>query len=167
MNTTAAFTRYRFDMGIGTDYEWSTTSPVSYSKETTNVRYKSGIVDYSAKVDFDYTPNSNHDIKFGANYTFHTFRPGVLVANSKTIEDSSTERNDTTVGDKNVSAHETMMYAEDNISINRVFKINAGLHYSSFIVQKQFYNSLQPRLGARILLNDKLSLKAGYAYMSQ
>src|ERR1035437_9248054 len=167
MNTTAAFTRYRFDMGIGTDYESSTTSPATYSKETTNVRYKSGIVDYSAKVDFDYTPNSNHDIKFGANYTFHTFRPGVLVANSKTIEDNSTERNDTTVGDKNVSAHETMIYAEDNISISRVFKINAGLHYSSFIVQKQFYNSLQPRLGARVLLNDKLSLKAGYAYMSQ
>jgi hypothetical protein len=167
MNTTAAVTRYRFDMGIGTDYESSTTSPATYSKETTSVRYKSGIVDYSAKVDFDYTPNSNHDIKFGANYTFHTFRPGVLVAKSKTIEDSSTERNDTTVGDKNVSAHETMLYAEDNISINRVFKLNAGLHYSSFIVQKQFYNSLQPRLGARILLNDKLSLKAGYAYMSQ
>ena len=36
-----------------------------------------------------------------------------------------------------------------------------------FFVQGKFYNSLQPRLGVRLLVNDKLSFKAGYAAMSQ
>jgi hypothetical protein len=74
---------------------------------------------------------------------------------------------DTTIGNQNVTANETLAYIEDNISLGPVVKLNAGLHYSNFFVQNQFYQSLQPRLGLRVLLNDNLSLKAGYATMSQ
>lgn len=167
MNTTAAVTRYRFNLGIGMESEIKQNNPPIYSKESTNIGYKSGINDYSAKVDFDYSPNTNHDIKFGANYTFHTFRPGVVVAQSKSTDNDFTEKMDTTIGDKNVFSHENTIYFEDNITLTNTLKLNAGLHYSNFIVQGQFYNSLQPRLGARFLLSDKLSIKAGYAYMSQ
>jgi len=59
------------------------------------------------------------------------------------------------------------MYFEDNITINYFLKANVGLHYSAFMVENQFYNSLQPRLGLRLLINDKLSFKAGFAAMSQ
>lgn len=167
MNTTAAYTRYRFNMDIGTTETQKTIAPPSTSTQTIDLGYRSGIEDYSAKVDFDYTPNPNHDIKFGANYTYHTFRPGVAVAESKLKNDTSTQQMDTIIGDKNIFSHETALYFEDNITINHFIKANAGLHYSTFIVQGQFYNSLQPRLGIRLLVNDKLSFKAGYAAMSQ
>jgi len=163
MNTTASYTRYRFFLTIGTETENIETSPPKSSIEATTLGYRSGIEDYSGKVDFDYAPNSNHDIKFGANYTYHTFRPGVTVAQSA----SESITMNTTIGDKNVYSHESMAYFEDNINLNYYLKLNAGLHYSNFYVQNQFYQSLQPRLGLRVLLNDKLSLKAGYAYMSQ
>ena len=167
MNTTAAFTRYRFYMGVGTETKTVVNDPPSSSSESLSLGYKSGIEDFSGKVDFDWAPNHNHDVKFGANYTFHTFRPGVTVAQLKSTGDSSTQPMDTTIGDRDISSHESIVYFEDNISIGSIVKLNVGLHYSNFYVQNEFYQSLQPRLGLRVLLNDNLSLKAGYATMSQ
>jgi uncharacterized protein YerC len=169
VNSTVTYSRYRFYMGIGTESETISRNPVSTTSESISMGYKSGIEDYSAKMDFDWSPNPNHDVKFGANYTNHTFRPGVTVFQSKPKGDSIQQLIDTTItiGNQNVYSHETMAYFEDNISINSVIKANIGLHYSNFLVQDEFYQSLQPRLGLRALLNDKLSIKAGYAAMSQ
>lgn len=167
MNTTASFTRYRFDMKIGTSSEQILKNPSEYYYNSTTLGYKSGIIDYNAKVDFDYAPNSNHDIKFGASYTNHTFRPGVKVFNLKYENDSTTLENDTTIGDQNVYTHETALYVEDNVNLGSVIKANFGLHYSTFMVQNEFYHSLQPRLSMRALLSDELSIKAGYAAMNQ
>lgn len=163
MNTTAAYTRYRFFMSVGTESETKIVDPPTTINESITLGYRSGIEDYSAKVDFDYSPDPNHDIKFGANYTFHTFRPGVTVAQMK----GSYLNMDTTIGDQNVQSHETMVYAEDNITLGYYLKANVGLHYSNFFVQEEFYHSLQPRLSLRVLLSDRFSVKAGYAYMSQ
>lgn len=169
MNATAAYTRYRFNMGVGTTMKNTTTYPDSIKKESSEVfmGYKSGIEDYTLKTDFDYAPHPNHDVKFGVNYTNHTFRPGVSVARIDVNESGQTLAVDTMIGDKNVYSHETMFYAEDNISIGYALKANLGLHYSFFNVQKETYHSLQPRLGLRLLANDNLSFKAGYAAMSQ
>jgi hypothetical protein len=169
MNATAAFTRYRFDMGIGSDTKTTVTSLDSTSHESMDVYmgYKSGIEDYTVKVDYDYAPHPDHDVKFGMNYTYHTFRPGVSVARMNFRENDQTLSFDTVIGNKNIFSHETMFYAEDNISIGYAWKVNVGLHYSLFNVQKQTYHSLQPRLSMRMLANDNLSFKAGYAAMSQ
>ena len=40
-------------------------------------KFNSGIRDWSARMDFDYTPIPQHHIKFGAEYIHHTFRPGI------------------------------------------------------------------------------------------
>lgn len=167
MNTTATFTRYRFDMAVGTSFENKIKTPPSTQLASTTIAYRSGIEDYGAKVDFDYSPSPNHDIKFGGDYTNHTFRPGVSVAQSKYQRDTLIQETDTTIGNRNVYSHETALYFEDNWSINSFIKANIGLHYSTFFVQDEFYHSLQPRLSLRALINDKLSVKAGYAAMSQ
>ena len=165
MNTTAYYTKYDFLMGVGMNTETSISStPPTTSTSAIDLGFHSGIDDYAAKVDFDYAPNPNHDIKFGANYTYHTFRPGVTVAESS---GGTTQPMDTTIGDQNIYSHEAMAYAEDNITLTDALKANVGLHYSTFYVQGQFYQSLEPRLSMRYLINDKLSLKAGYASMSQ
>lgn len=161
MNTTATYTRYRFDTGIGNGFESDDPEEDNYNID---MIYKSGIEDIALNLDFDYSPNPNHDIKFGMHYTNHRFRPGVSVAK---VMDGPEIPLDTVIGNKNILAHETIIYAEDNFNIGPFFKANLGLHYSSFLVQGQFYHSLQPRVSARALINKDLSFKAAYSYMSQ
>jgi len=169
MNATAAYTRYRFDMGVGTSSKSTTTFTDSVSNQSfdINLGYKSGIEDYTVKVDYDYSPHPDHDVKFGANYTYHTFRPGVSVAQMSEENNEYINTFDTVIGDEDVFSHESMIYAEDNISIGYALKLNLGLHYSIFNVQKETYHALQPRISMRMLANDDLSFKAGYAAMTQ
>lgn len=163
MNSTAYFTRYQFLMGIGLNTLTNNLKTDSTSSSSTSLGFHSGIEDYCGKVDFDYLPNPAHEIKFGMNYTHHIFRPGVTVAQ----EMGTQQPMDTTIGDQNINTQQAAVYAEDNITISPQLTVNAGLHYSAFLVQGQFYNSLEPRLSMRYLLADNLSLKAGFASMSQ
>lgn len=164
MNATCSYTHYGFDLAVGNENQTVRYSPAKETFKNTTLTYNSGIEDVSAKMDFDYSLNSNNDIKFGANYTFHRFKPGITVAE---MESNTSGSSDTVIGDQNIISHEAIAYIEDNIRISRAIKANIGIHYSSFFVQNHFYNSVQPRLGIRYLLNEKLSLKAGYASMSQ
>jgi hypothetical protein len=161
MNTTATYTRYRSGLGVGQSYH--STSPNEPNTDVT-LTYKSGIEDFSGKIDWDYTPNPNHDIKLGVDYIHHLFRPGVYVAK---MNEEQNVPIDTVVGDHNIASHEIAVYLEDNISLGRFIKANAGLRYSAFFVQDRFYQSLQPRLSLRALINRDLSFKTAYSYMSQ
>lgn len=165
MNTTAAYTRYRFDMSIGSV---NTKDSANYtSSEEIEMGYFSGIEDYTLKTDFDYSPHPDHNIKFGTNYTHHTFKPGVTSAKQTIIEQENTLKIDTTFANKDIYSNELSFYVEDDISIGSLVRVNAGLHYALFNVQDETYHSLQPRLGMRVLAGSKLSFKAGYAAMSQ
>ncbi|NLO71595.1 MAG: TonB-dependent receptor [Porphyromonadaceae bacterium] len=169
MNTTAAFTRYRSHMNVGYNSEQTdkTENPPRKTEQKLKVGYRSGITDYTLKVDFDYSPNTSHDVKFGVNYTYHTFRPDVTTFFASNNMEGQDFKLDTVIGKGNIYSHETMTYVEDNISVTDWLKVNAGLHFSTFNVQKKNYFSLEPRLGLRILANDNLSFKAGYASMNQ
>lgn len=165
MNTTASFTRYRSALGSGYESVSRDLSVPSQTQkqEETRLTYHSGIQDWTLNTDFDFTPNVNHDVKFGAAYTYHTFAPDVI-----SLKVQETEENiDTVAGSPKVYAHETMAFLEDNFSLGRMLKVNLGMHFSSFHVQNSNYFSLQPRAGLRVLLTDNLSLKAGYAFMTQ
>jgi hypothetical protein len=165
MNTTATYTRYRYYISMGTESNF--TSPTQNTHSTTTLGYNSGIEDLSAKVDFDYSPNPNHDIKFGGSLTNHTFQPGVQVFKMVEEQNNTTQKMDTTIGNKNVNSNELIMYAEDNISLGSFIKANIGLNFSNYLVEGKFYPSIQPRISTRVLINDNLSFKAGYAYMNQ
>ncbi|MDD2245179.1 MAG: TonB-dependent receptor plug domain-containing protein [Dysgonamonadaceae bacterium] len=167
-NTTLSYTRYRSNMGIGAEsvYEYD-SNPVNNYSENTQLDYRSGIEDLTARVDIDYTPNTQHDVKFGAGYTFHTFNPDVTRLKSKTTEQEIIQDTDTVIGSSKIYPKELSAYVEDNISIGRRIKFNAGLHFSHYSVQNTNYHSLEPRLGIRALINEDVSVKAGYAMMGQ
>ncbi|MHB9056104.1 MAG: TonB-dependent receptor [Paludibacteraceae bacterium] len=169
MNSTAAYTRYRSNMNVGylSENIDKTVDPPKTQTEEYKVGYRSGIEDYSLKVDFDYYPNTYHDVKFGADYTYHTFRPDVSTFYMFNNQNNQNLKLDTVIGQGNIYSHETKTYLEDNILITDWLKVNTGLHFSTFHVQKKNYLSLEPRFGMRVLLNDRLSLKAGYAHMNQ
>lgn len=129
--------------------------------------YRSGIADWSLRADFDYSPGAAHSIKFGTSYTYHTFHPDVSSIYAKGNESGMEVKIDTVIGSSNIYAHETITYLEDNITVTDWLKVNGGLHFSTYHVQNKNYTSLEPRLGIRLLANDKLSFKAGYVQMSQ
>lgn len=166
MNVTGAYTQYRHYMGAG--YSEESTSTLSSYSESMDLGVHSGIYDYSAKADFDYKPFENHDVKFGANITHHTYKPTTTAIHLAETENSQTSyAYDSVSNDARIKALETDLYVEDNWDVNGFLKLNAGLHYSTFTVDKKTYHSLQPRVSARALLTENFSLKAGYAYMSQ
>jgi outer membrane receptor for ferrienterochelin and colicin len=168
MNAAAAFTRYRFYLDMTTENQEIYQAAKRMDIHRSTVGYHSGITDALLKSDFDYKPNSNHEIRFGLNYNYHTFQPDVMAIK----EEISGDRDDydpinfETSNDP-IFAHEMSLYAEDNVSVSDMFRVNAGLRYSTFLVQKRFYNSLQPRLAVRALVSGKFSVKAGYSGMSQ
>jgi hypothetical protein len=166
MNVTGSYTQYRHYMGAGFSSE--TTYPTQNYNESMDLGIHSGIYDYSAKADFDYKPFDNHDVKFGAALTHHTYKPSTTAIHMKEAENNQAGFVfDSTSNDARIKALETDLYIEDNWDVNGFLKVNAGLHYSTFTVEQKTYQSLQPRLSARALLTENFSLKAGYAYMSQ
>ena len=166
MNVTGAYTQYRHSMGV--NYSTESTRPQSSYTESMDLGVHSGIYDISAKADFDYKPFENHDVKFGANLTHHTYSPTTTAIHLKETENEQTEYAfDSVTNDARIRALETDLYVEDNWDISNFFKLNAGLHYSTFSVDHKTYHSLQPRVSMRALVTENFSLKAGYAYMSQ
>ena len=69
-NTTLTFSQYKFNITASEEYTYDGF------KDKYEFDYYSGIRDWGFKMDFDYLPNPNHYIKFGASNTYHTFMPG-------------------------------------------------------------------------------------------
>ena len=157
-NTTLTYSNYQFNFPV------EASQTINGQTQGVSAKYISGIEDWAGKIDFDYAPNPNHFIRFGANVTRHTFKPGAaaikFVQNSKTAID-------TTLGAKPIAAYEMVAYGEDDWQITKNFKANLGLHASAFAVDNQFYNSLQPRIGLRYLLPKGIALKASFTTMTQ
>ncbi|MCR4847864.1 MAG: TonB-dependent receptor [Bacteroidales bacterium] len=170
MNVTGAYTQYRHYMGaeiIGEEIQDDHGQVSTYS-ESMNLGLNSGIYDLSAKADFDYKPFENHDVKFGASLTHHIYRPTTTGIHINESEDGHTSfAYDSVTSDSRIRALESDLYVEDNWNINDYFKLNAGLHFSTFSVDQKTYPSLQPRVSLRALVTDDFSIKAGYASMSQ
>ena len=164
MDASINYTQYRHNLGVEMTEKMEYLPTGDKSENLFEMVYKSGINDLTAKVDFDYHPLPNHEIRFGGNYTYHIFRPEVQ---SMKMVEGETPAIDTITGAPNVYAHETALYAEDNMTFGDIFRLNAGLHYSTFTVEGKTYHSLQPRLSTSVMLASNFSIKAGYAYMTQ
>ena len=170
MNVTGAYTQYRHYLGADVGMESATTmdSTTSTYTENMNLGLNSGIYDFSGKVDFDYKPFENHDVKFGVSVTHHNYRPTTTGVHLSETQNGETGFSyDTVTSDSRIRALETDLYLEDNWDITGFLKLNLGLHASTFTVDKKTYPSLQPRASLRALLSEDFSIKAGYAYMTQ
>lgn len=171
MNTTATFTDYQFSFGSNQD-EFS-------------FALSSGVRDWGGKVDFTWIQSPRQKIRWGAQYTHHTFIPMSVAAESKeTVFDT---------GDpQKLRSHESALYFSDAFELTEDIKFEAGLRYSMFhhvgpftryikggvgsqdstvnynkgdIIK--FYHGLEPRFAFRWMLKDKSSFKAGFSYNYQ
>ena len=148
-------------------------------------KLSSGLEDWNVKQDFYYTPNKNHTIKFGGQYIYHTFTPGIATGQVGTI----------TI-DQRINkqyAHEYALYAMDEFKIGKRVTINAGLRAVFFTQVGPFtervfndegiqvgdgktfedgetivtYPGLEPRLAGTFLLNSNTSVKASFTQTYQ
>jgi hypothetical protein len=169
MNTSLIYNQYNFDATAGfSDIEF---------------KLKSGVRDLNAMLDFDYFPSILHAVKFGFNYTNHTFTPST----------TSGRAGETTFNaqlNKKKYAHEYAAYLLDDIAVNDWIKINVGARVSGFtltgpykklyknngcvdtvIYQRkdiiQNYAGFEPRISARFRINKNISIKAGVTVNKQ
>lgn len=166
MNTTLVYSDYNFEFnGEQQDFEF---------------KMFSGLRDYNAKIDLNYLGFSRHDIKFGTNFTFHTFTPTSVTAE---------------IGGSNYDsgkilkqyANEYAVYVGDNFDLTEKLSVYGGLRatyfqqvgpYTRYIKNSNNENTdtlnyekgdevvnykyLEPRLSMRYIINKKSSLKASY-----
>ncbi len=170
MNITGAYTQYHNRIGVA--YETETLETEEEDSQTSEFKmdYLSNINDFTIKGDFDFTPNPDHLVKFGASMTHHRFQPEVSSAhlNAYNAEQmNSSYIIDTSVNSGIVHAEELTAYIEDDYSLSEALKINYGVNLSAFAVEGKVYPTIQPRLSGRMMLGEGISLKGGYSYMTQ
>ena len=182
-NTTLTYSNYTFNTNFGLNASQTFEGITENSEVSFN--YKNGIEDIGARIDFDYLPNPNHEIKFGASYTYHYFFPGESRLFYNIISSDSLVNTlvDTTFNfSSNVKVHETFVYIEDNIRFSDRLKANVGVHLGYYFLANLTSEtnvglldkitdrnnfSFQPRISARYKLNKDWSLKLSYAEMTQ
>lgn len=140
----------------------------------------SGLRDWNIKHEYYYTPSSKHTLKFGAQYTYHTFVPGIASGQVGTISiDEEINRQ---------FAHEGAAYILDEFKLGSRLIINAGLRGVLFMQTGPYterifddegletgegktykkgepivtYPGLEPRLAATYLINSSTSVKASF-----
>jgi len=166
MNATAIFTDYQFSFGA--------------LQDSFELTLNSGIRDYNAKVDFTFSPNYKHQLKWGVNYVYHIFTPSSVSARFG-------ETNINTADISHNYAHDAAVYINEDWELNSWLKITAGLRGTLFTQVGPFkrylkndfgetidsveykkgekvvsYKYLEPRFSMRAALNERVSLKASY-----
>ena len=152
-NTIVTFSKYRFDI----------TTKERSGDDSYVANYFSGIRDWSARVDFDYIPNTRHSIRFGTGITHHNFSPGAYQYN----EDSDSPVDLLLKPSADVNALEAIVYIEDDVKISDDFSANIGMHASGFQVKNTTHTSLQPRVSLNYRLPGGYALKSSFASMNQ
>lgn len=156
-NLTLYSTRYR----LANDF--SSTFTRNNTKEKTSASYWSGIVDLSAKADFDYYVNLNFKMKFGGTGIYHHFNPNTT--SYKSFENSAVI--DTSFGSKKQNGFESAVYLENEISIGTRFFSNIGLRVTNYQTTNRYYLSYEPRVLSTFMIAENTLLKASYSQMNQ
>jgi hypothetical protein len=147
-------------------------------QENFNIKFSSGIKDITAKSDFDWYVTPEHKLKFGGQFTYHTFFPSVITGSQ-----------DSVVFEPNNAlkkyANEFALYLQDDWELSKKLKLNYGIRYSLFQQVGRYatytrdvngnkvdstiygkgqlvksYGGFEPRATLRYSIDDNSSIKA-------
>lgn len=158
-----SFTRYKYNLSVSMDEKKKSNNTTL--EDELALYYHSYIMDVMAQTNFEWRPTNKHEIHFGANYTYHMFRPQVQSLSANVNEGISYDT--TIVAGEMLHTHEANVYFEHTYTPCSWYRLNYGLHAGLYHIQDKTYPSLEPRIGMRFLLYKDLALKLSYAYMSQ
>lgn len=162
---------------IYTDYDFS----FSAGQEDFVFKLFSGVRDWNGKIDFNYYPSVQHNVKFGFNYVFHTFTPTTASASQGDTEFDLGKP-------LKINANDYALYALDEWTVNDRLTLNGGLRFTRFATvgpfdryvinenrdvidtipyergdQVSVYNHVEPRFAASYRLDKNSSVKASFS----
>jgi hypothetical protein len=168
-NLSAIVAKYDYSLKMkqgGSDYFWN-----------------SDMLDYTLKLDFNWFPNPQNEIKFGLSSTFHDFNPcdayivgensrlGAPVPKNYALEHGIYVSNEQKIGAKLTIKYGLRYNIFQNIGSATIYSFAKG--YPNYSVTdttyyqggKIFhtYQGLEPRLGINYTFNDKASVKASFS----
>ena len=124
----------------------------------------SSVRDLGGRIQFDYLPGHRHFIRFGGSVTRHTFVPETF---RQEILKGGILSSRSHLKQRALNPWETTAFWEDNFSFTHRFRINAGIHYSTFFTEDTTYQSLQPRLSLAYQLPKGFRMRSSFSMMSQ
>ena len=125
--------------------------------------YHSSIRDAGALFDFHWLPDHRHQIRFGAHLKRGRLEPGILRYN----EEAADREFATQMQRRSYVTQETNFYAENTQEVSPALLLNYGLYLAHFRSGRQTYWSLQPRLSANWVLNDRWMLRSSFGKNTQ
>ena len=168
-NLSAVVARYDYSLKMkqgGSNYVWN-----------------SNMLDYTLKLDFNYFPNPQNEIKFGLSSTFHDFNPadayiegegsriGAPVPRNYALEHGLYISNEQKIGEKLTIKYGLRYTVFQNIGTATIYTYAKG--YPNYMVTdttyyakgKIFhtYQGLEPRLGINYTFNEQSSVKASFS----
>lgn len=148
--------------------------------------YQSAIRDMSLKTDFSWYANPKNKIRFGAQATLHRFNPGQFIPESDTgnfvtlampighaVEYAGYIGNEQKFSPRFTAEYGLRYSFFDRVGPGTVYDYDASGEtivdstvYSDWAVMKH-YGGIEPRIGARFIVDEKSSIKASYNRMRQ
>ncbi len=163
-NTTVVYNDYQFSL--------------DGKRNNFRLALSSGIKDLNAKTDIDFYPVPEHKLRFGVQYTFHTFLPNVVSGNQDSVVFQPNNA-------PKKFANEFAFYLQDDWELSKQLKLNLGIRFSQFQQVGKYtdysrdangnktdsviygsgqkvisYGGWEPRATLRYALSDEQSLKA-------
>ncbi len=154
---TAAYTRFRSSIKRE-EYMWEDDEE-GRSESHFRLKNDNNINDWIFKGDFDWQPGENSRVRFGAGYVRHSFLPTRTVRELRFNDDRVTTHDSV----HRYGANEVNLYIEDDWRISDCLRVNGGLHYSLFNIDRKTYNNLSPRLSLAWRPDDLIAVKAAYS----
>lgn len=166
-NTQLSFTRYRYRVNQSLNQEViSDDEKTSFEQK---MGFNSSLRDLMLQTNFCWTPSTKTNLNFGAEYTYHQFRPEVTSFFIYSTEELAglPLQYDTTLTDGYLHGHEAAIYVEDTWTPCSWLKMNIGARASLYGIQGKVYPSIEPRVSVRALCNKDIAIKASYSYTTQ
>ena len=158
---TAAYTRYFSSLKHHNVYKSNDGSGVSTSEDLNKTN--NNINDWIFRGDFDWRPNDNSRVRFGANYVRHSFLP----QRTTRLSVSGSQKTESRDSTWSYGANEFNAYIEDDWKINDRWRVNAGLHASIFNIEGKVKHGISPRLSLSYRPNDNIAIKGAYSRTTQ
>lgn len=166
-NTTVTFSEFLYFSDAESKFETS-FSGLDFAAIQLNSNSSSTIKDYSFRTDFDYFLNEKNRLRFGGNMTHRVFIPGL--SEVRLVSDNLGEiqvPDISSFGNNNgIRTDEFNVYAEDEYQSGN-WKLNAGLHLSTFVSKERKDFIPQPRLSAAYTFNERLFAKTSATRTAQ
>lgn len=168
------------------NYNYSFGNSISYSEPQKEVSFDwdADLLDYSAKLDFDYFAGEKHTLRAGWISTLHKFNPGEVIGYNDTSrfdyimpQNKALEHAGYISDEYKVTPNLTLEYGFryalfQNMGKTDVFLLNDAYatydtaHYGEGDIYNH-YQSFEPRIGMNLKLNSNNAIKAGYSRTSQ